>query len=1190
MSALDASVESGEGNSSEIPLEQENWLFDAFNDGVMGDVRKMQKEALQKCVNDYSKQLNKFAAALDAPTSSFTNYWNPITSNNCPIIDAEFETSENTNLSQLLLKASDDAELNKMLLVFTTLCDEIKYLKQLALDKYFPLLLFYGEDQQDFKADENDADSHEKITEFLPQIIECSHYIKRCHDVYRNFMCQLAAVYSKKQRHFLGGISITSLMDHVSLLLGILLRLDEIILFNQTLRDHWDMYKRMIKSIAQSPAMFSTTADTVLPLDKWLVEFEAEIFDQMILQNCISQNIPDSGNLFLNNKALKDHFTTAINYMLTEAETAIVKNSELAARSSLVNLIMLFCLHYHLFRELDTKMNKRVWDIMKKTAAINLYGPIVWYAPEFVLNMIPPSGKNVDKKVLAAIDTNRKNGLKDAPPAIHRHVHYIIVAVSQWQIKFEETFLRKPSSEKSVLDGLKNKTRICYQGLGYARSISSLIKIILPLYVDSGHQMSATVALQIMRLIEILKMIQLTFSASIYSVNKLIPLTLQSLQGTFLRNIQSVLRKFPKSKAKQMKPEVNTCVALLRQIAMIGSGPVNSQRLMTINLLLEVSLQKLRSHMRDDEISGLFEIVGELTKAMNFYETLDDCCDCMFLNWGKACVPVYLSSILTCKLQPASLNSVYSPSASGVPLLFAALNDIVRTMDKCDPISERLKAAFETEMLGFVDKHLIGQLKLEIETDLRYASHVHLKVKDSNPVKQAVVLNDLKPIVALKPFRFMGSYIDLAHELSLHLTQMFYNLTTITPQDWQAYTSMKFCAIERYGDVIRILDGKLPQQTLEQGLDVLEIMRNIDVFVCSYYYNLNNQLFVEQARDANRHVNTINIRHIANSMRTHGTGIMNTTVNYVFQYLRKHFKVFSLFLHDEHIKGKLIKEIRYFREKKDQLEQMYPYERAEKLNRNIRNLGKLEDNKTTYLDKFRQLISQIGNAMAFVRMIRSGGLNTCSHAIEFVPDLDDIVSFEEQVKAEQLSSETEEAAKNFDTCLENLSKNFAEGTDYFGLFVNVFAVEFSKAKNVHVKNFYVMVPALMINFVEHMKAAREQLMKKSKTGALFTDDGFAMGVSFVLAFLNQNPDFDSLHWFDSIDFKWKKDMSEVVDRKKTLNPKIAEDYKQLQTMESTVSRIELLRKEFELLFFSFSSARIFFQQPDPDEHHEDYYA
>jgi hypothetical protein len=62
-----------------------------------------------------------------------------------------------------------------------------------------------------------------------------------------------------------------------------------------------------------------------------------------------------------------------------------------------------------------------------------------------------------------------------------------------------------------------------------------------------------------------------------------------------------------------------------------------------------------------------------------------------------------------------------------------------------------------------------------------------------------------------------------------------------------------------------------------QGLDVLEIMRNIDVFVSRYLYNLNNQIFVEAESD-NKHLNTINIRHVANSIRTHGAGIMNTTV------------------------------------------------------------------------------------------------------------------------------------------------------------------------------------------------------------------------------------------------------------------------------------------------------------------------
>lgn len=105
-------------------------------------------------------------------------------------------------------------------------------------------------------------------------------------------------------------------------------------------------------------------------------------------------------------------------------------------------------------------------------------------------------------------------------------------------------------------------------------------------------------------------------------------------------------------------------------------------------------------------------------------------------------------------------------------------------------------------------------------------------------------------------------------------------------------------------------DVYLPSQTLEQGLDVLEIMRNIHVFVTKYLYNLNNQIFVERS-STNKHLNTINIRHIANSIRTHGFGIMNTTVNFTYQFLRGRFFTFSQFLYDDHIKSRLIKDVRY---------------------------------------------------------------------------------------------------------------------------------------------------------------------------------------------------------------------------------------------------------------------------------------
>ena len=52
-------------------------------------------------------------------------------------------------------------------------------------------------------------------------------------------------------------------------------------------------------------------------------------------------------------------------------------------------------------------------------------------------------------------------------------------------------------------------------------------------------------------------------------------------------------------------------------------------------------------------------------------------------------------------------------------------------------------------------------------------------------------------------------------------------------------------------------------QTLDEGLDVLQIMRNIHVFVANFRYNLNNQIFVEAAASTeSKHLNTISIRHI----------------------------------------------------------------------------------------------------------------------------------------------------------------------------------------------------------------------------------------------------------------------------------------------------------------------------------------
>lgn len=56
----------------------------------------------------------------------------------------------------------------------------------------------------------------------------------------------------------------------------------------------------------------------------------------------------------------------------------------------------------------------------------------------------------------------------------------------------------------------------------------------------------------------------------------------------------------------------------------------------------------------------------------------------------------------------------------------------------------------------------------------------------------------------------------------------------------QTYGEMRQLAEQKYG--LELDDIHLPCQTLEQGVDVLDITRNIHNFVASYTYNLNTQV------------------------------------------------------------------------------------------------------------------------------------------------------------------------------------------------------------------------------------------------------------------------------------------------------------------------------------------------------------
>lgn len=122
---------------------------------------------------------------------------------------------------------------------------------------------------------------------------------------------------------------------------------------------------------------------------------------------------------------------------------------------------------------------------------------------------------------------------------------------------------------------------------------------------------------------------------------------------------------------------------------------------------------------------------------------------------------------------------------------------------------------------------------------------------------------------------------------------------------------------------------------------------------------------------------------------------------------------FSQFLFDDYIRSALLSEMSFYEDNQTKLDNKYPYTRAQEFSKTIKQLGTITSptgEKLTFLDQFRMLITQMGNAMGYIRMIRSGGFKFVSNAIKFVPDLKDLLLFEQLVKQEHLSAETSKAS------------------------------------------------------------------------------------------------------------------------------------------------------------------------------------
>jgi hypothetical protein len=140
---------------------------------------------------------------------------------------------------------------------------------------------------------------------------------------------------------------------------------------------------------------------------------------------------------------------------------------------------------------------------------------------------------------------------------------------------------------------------------------------------------------------------------------------------------------------------------------------------------------------------------------------------------------------------------------------------------------------------------VLAPLSLALETDLRYAQHAAATL-GSPAGSQPLHVRSLCHRLAQPALPLMDkSYWPVAH-VAHYLDTTFYNLTTVALHDWRTYAEMRAIATQRYTLAhapLEFVDPQLPAaaclpgQTMEEGLDVLQIIRKIHIFVSNFRYH-----------------------------------------------------------------------------------------------------------------------------------------------------------------------------------------------------------------------------------------------------------------------------------------------------------------------------------------------------------------
>ncbi|XXG67338.1 hypothetical protein AAC387_Pa06g0709 [Persea americana] len=1101
-----------------------------------------QPEKLRRVVDAWRCRSNDLLKNLSAddPYGSLSTL--DLGSSNSDPIHVSAEPTEHKDV--LTLVQSDNVSVSKLITVLSYDCIEISRLCRYASRHIYKRLFLFG----------YRSSTQEILLEGEPQkafgcslslFMELSDITCRMSAVLGNLLQQLDSIYSSRDTNgrsyrFFKNATFKSAFATFGDGLAMFLLLDEILMQNGNIKSYLSLFTRMLHKVKMQPDNYGISVGDLDILDQVVIHLEkvmdVGLFRRLFQEDSSWQDILQKVRC---NKQFLGVCTSYVHFGLSGILPHLDTWKEFPFdRRKILSYVSLVLFGAYAAAEApEKKLGKLIVEMLQLVPVIYVEG-IRFMLCDLLKNQFPQSLSSwpILKEAVRECDAMKSNFLSHLTEIHSRDWQAIKDAVVSWVASFQSN-IHQLADQLRVEACLRLHMKQIIQGILLANRMQMIVTSMLDLHALLEVPIRREKLKYLCHMVVLLKVVEDTFHKKaldiIQSLPHIINLVQADIEQLLIPAKDALLSEVSKEnqmskmrllssliRGKDMDARLSDSLSMVLLSLQMLKGGGGSKRL----LILSITMDAVESigHLNIDYLR-IEKLILKADVIADFKSIVEGVTNCGFLYWRKEMIRTWFSMVYMDVDKFSWLQYLVDAFCDGLWLL------------RQGHVGKFTLQSHEEEIENAVKHEIISPLCRDIETDLRLHVHsIHLKGSvHVNPTKTGV--RNLSWYLQLKPLRLPFKCIDIKLQVESYLNYAFYNHTAMSSYNWKTYSEMRQLAELKYGLVVD--DIHLPEQSLDHGIDIHEIIQNLPKFAVGYLYNMYNQVFIEKVSNVQgkKNLRVFGVEHVTSSVASHGQGIISVAISSFFRFLTEKTAFLSELLQDNCVRSHSMNEVNFWKSDKEAI-QRHPIIQAE---RSILAAGNLSfgDHELRLLEQLHCVLSEIGNVLGLVRSLRAGDSRHASSISRFIYRSKSASSYTEASQKLDSGDEMVTAGRMMDIATQK-KKQSEELNNYFSFLISVFTVELQSDKYVHLKEFFLLIPALIISLIDCKIHRKEKMWRGRDSGnQTYTEDGLMMGVAYILKVTGQEKSFDGLHLFADASKHFKEVLQSLEESKVADQPK-----------------------------------------------------